>query len=63
MMERLMYAVNAQMEAAEAVNKLEAILKESPLPEPATDNGSKPADSSISLKTSPFPMTARTGPR
>ena len=30
MMERLMYAVNAQMEAAEAVNKLEAILKESP---------------------------------
>ena len=31
MMERLMYAVNAQMEAAEAVNKLEAILKESPL--------------------------------
>ena len=27
MMERLMYAVNAQMEAAEAVNKLEAILK------------------------------------
>ena len=28
MMERLMYAANAQMEAAEAVNKLEAILKE-----------------------------------
>ena len=45
MMERLMYAVNAQMEAAEAVNKLEAILKELPLPEPAADSGSKPADS------------------
>ena len=44
MMERLMYAVNAQMEAAEAVNKLEAILRESPLPEPAADSGSKRAD-------------------
>ena len=54
MMERLMYAVNAQMEAAEAVNKLEAILKESPLPEPAADSGSKPADSSISFENVTF---------
>ena len=54
MMERLMYAVNAQMEAAEAVNKLEAILKESPLPEPAADSGSKPADSGISFENVTF---------
>ena len=54
MMERLMYAVNAQMEAAEAVNKLEAILKESPFPEPAADSGSKPADSSISFENVTF---------
>ena len=54
MMERLMYAANAQMEAAEAVNKLEAILKESPLPEPAADSGSKPADSSISFENVTF---------
>ena len=54
MMERLMYAVNAQMEAAEAVNKLEAILKESPLPEPAADRGSKPTDSSISFENVTF---------
>ena len=54
MMERLMYAVNAQMEAAEAVNKLEAILKESPLPEPAADSGNKPADSSISFENVTF---------
>ena len=54
MMERLMYAVNAQMEAAEAVNKLEAILKESPLPEPAADSGSKPEDSGISFENVTF---------
>ena len=54
MMERLMYAVNAQMEAAEAVNKLEAILRESPLPEPAADSGSKPADSGISFENVTF---------
>ena len=54
MMERLMYAVNAQMEAAEAVNKLEAILKESPLPEPAADSGSKPAGSGISFENVTF---------
>ena len=54
MMERLMYAVNAQMEAAEAVNKLEAILKESPLPEPAADSGSKPAGSGISFENATF---------
>ena len=54
MMERLMYAANAQMEAAEAVNKLEAILKESPLPEPAADSGSKPADSGISFENVTF---------
>ena len=54
MMERLMYAANAQMEAAEAVNKLEAILKESPLPEPGADSGSKPADSSISFENVTF---------
>ena len=54
MMERLMYAVNAQMEAAEAVNKLEAILRESPLPEPAADSGNKPADSSISFENVTF---------
>ena len=54
MMERLMYAVNAQMEAAEAVNKLEAILKESPLPEPAANGGSKPADSGISFENVTF---------
>ena len=54
MMERLMYAVNAQMEAAEAVNKLEEILKESPLPEPAADSGSKPADSGISFENVTF---------
>lgn len=54
MMERLMYAVNAQMEAAEAVNKLEAILKESPLPEPAADSESKPADSGISFENVTF---------
>ena len=54
MMERLMYAVNAQMEAAEAVNKLEAILKESPLPEPVGNRGSKPADSSISFERVTF---------
>ena len=54
MMERLMYAVNAQMEAAEAVNKLEAILKESPLPEPAADSGSKPADSGVSFENVTF---------
>ena len=54
MMERLMYAVNAQMEAAEAVNKLEAILKESPLPEPAADSGSRPADSGISFENVTF---------
>ena len=54
MMERLMYAVNAQMEAAEAVNKLEAILKEFPLPEPAADSGSKPADSGISFENVTF---------
>ena len=54
MMERLMYAVNAQMEAAEAVNKLEAILRESPLPEPAADRGSKPTDSSISFENVTF---------
>ena len=54
MMERLMYAANAQMEAAEAVNKLEAILKESPLPESAADSGSKPADSSISFENVTF---------
>ena len=49
-----MYAANAQMEAAEAVNKLEAILKESPLPEPGADSGSKPADSSISFENVTF---------
>ena len=49
-----MYAVNAQMEAAEAVNKLEAILKESPLPEPAADSGSKPAGSGISFENVTF---------
>ena len=49
-----MYAVNAKMEAAEAVNKLEAILKESPLPEPAADSGSKPADSGISFENVTF---------
>ena len=54
MMERLMYAVNAQMEAAEAVNKLEAILRESPLPEPAADSGSKPADRGISFENVTF---------
>ena len=54
MMERLMYAVNAQMEAAEAVNKLETILRESLLPEPAADSGSKPADSSISFENVTF---------
>ena len=54
MMERLMYAVNAQMEAAEAVNKLEVILRESPLPEPAADSGSKPADSGISFENVTF---------
>ena len=54
MMERLMYAVNAQMEAAEAVNKLEAILRESPLPEPAADSGSKPADCGISFENITF---------
>ncbi len=54
MMERLMYAVNAQMEAAEAVNKLEAILRESPFPEPAADSGSKPADSGISFENVTF---------
>ena len=54
MMERLMYAVNAKMEAAEAVNKLEAILKESPLPEPVADSGSKPADSGISFENVTF---------
>ena len=54
MMERLMYAVNAQMEAAEAVNKLEAILRESPLPEPAADSGSKPAGSGISFENVTF---------
>ena len=54
MMERLMYAVNAQMEAAEAVNKLEVILRESPLPEPAADSGNKPADSSISFENVTF---------
>ena len=54
MMERLMYAANAQMEAAEAVNKLEAILKESPLPEPAADSGSKPADSGIFFENVTF---------
>ena len=54
MMERLMYAVNAQMEAAEAVNKLEAILRESSLPEPAADSGSKPADSGISFENVTF---------
>ena len=54
MMERLMYAVNAQMEAAEAVNKLEAILKESPLPEPAADSVSKPAGSGISFENVTF---------
>ncbi len=46
MMERLdMYAVNdnAQIWAAEAVNKLEAILKESPASRPAAaDSGSNP---------------------
>ena len=54
MMERLMYAANAQMEAAEAVNKLDAILRESPLPEPAADSGSKPADSGISFENVTF---------
>ena len=54
MMERLMYAVNAQREAAEAVNKLEAILRESPLPEPAADSGSKPADRGISFENVTF---------
>ena len=54
MMERLMYAVNAQMEAAEAVNKLEAIFRESPLPEPAADSGSKPADRGISFENVTF---------
>ena len=49
-----MYAVNAQMEAAEAVNKLGAILRESPLPEPAADSGSKPADSGISFENVTF---------
>ena len=65
MMERLMYAVNAQMEAAEAVNKLEAILKESPLPGACGgQRGSKPADSGVSFENVTFfPMTARTGPR
>ncbi len=55
MMERLMYAVNAQMEAAEAVNKLEADIPGVTLPEPAADSGSKPADSGISLRMFTFP--------
>ena len=42
------------MEAAEAVNKLEAILRESPLPELAADSGSKPADSGISFENVTF---------
>ena len=54
MMERLMYAVNAKMEAAEAVKKLEAILKESPLPEPAPADRKSPADSSISFDNVTF---------
>ena len=54
MMERLMYAVNAQMEAAEAVNKLEAILRESPLPEPAADSGRSPADRGIPFENVTF---------
>ncbi len=49
MMERLMYAVNAQMEAAEAVNKLEAILKESPFP-------SLRRTAEASLRTAAFPL-------
>lgn len=43
MMERLMYAVNAKMEAAEAVKKLEVILKESPLP----GAGHQPAEKAL----------------
>ena len=63
MMERLMYAVNAKMEAAEAVNKLEAILKEPPFPSLRRTAEASPRTAAFPLKTSPFPMTARTGPR
>ena len=36
------------------MNKLEAILRESPLPEPAADSGSKPADRGISFENVTF---------
>ena len=36
------------------MNKLEVILRESPLPEPAADSGSKPADSGISFENVTF---------
>lgn len=62
MMERLIYAANANLEATEAVNKLEAILRESPLPEPQASGKNTPMDGSVSFEDVTFCYENATAP-